>query len=321
MKLDVEEARTMTGRNYRTGSPHRISAICAAALGALMAGSISTAFAACGDRPGTPTNVKTSAGVGSITLSWLDTTRRGEGSCHDIEILRTAPGDDRSITGSVCLRGATDGQYTVNNVVFGEQYCFRIRARDRAGTQGCVSAQWSNKVCDSALPTSGPGVGRTSELMHGIDLPGFDIPESAGGRIVTLVPVGQTPNVDALARDCQNACSRHGRCVAWTMVKPGVQGPSTVCWLKHQVPAPVQSACCESGHQVMANTDKPGMDIDRVAPSLSSEDCEKTCAANQRCATWTFVKPGVQQPSGVCYLKGSLPKSVANNCCTSGRIR
>lgn len=312
---------TMTGTNYRAGWSHRMLAIRAAALAAVLAGSISPAFASCDDRPGTPTDVKTEAGVGSITFSWHDTTKRGEGSCHDIEILRTAPGDDRSITGGVCLRGGTDGKHTVTNLAFGEQYCFRIRARDRAGTQGCVSEQWSAKVCDSALPPSGPGVGRISELMRGIDLPGSDIPESAGGRVVTLIPAGQTADIDRLARDCQRECNRHGRCVAWTLARPGAQGPHAVCWLKHQIPAPVESGCCTSGNKVTVNTDMPGMDIDRVAPSLGAEDCEKTCASNRRCATWTYVKPGVQAPGGVCYLKGSLPKAVSNNCCTSGRIR
>ena len=310
----------MTGSNHRAGWRHRVSAIGAAAFGALMAGAISPAFGACSDRPGTPTDVKTEAGVGTITLSWHDTTHRGEGSCHDIEILRTIPGDDRSVTGGVCLRGATDGRHTIN-VAFGQEYCFRIKARTRAGTQGCVSAQWSNKICDSALPPSGPGVGRVSDLMRGVDLPGSDIPERPDGRVPLPVDAGTTPNIDKLAEDCRGLCNQQGRCVAWTLVKPGVQEPNAVCWLKHQIPAPVESACCTSGTKVVANTDMPGMDIRRIAPSLNAEDCEKSCARNRRCATWTFVKPGALEQSAVCFLKGALSRPVANNCCTSGRVR
>jgi hypothetical protein len=285
-----------------------------------MASYISSALA-CDDRPGTPTDIRTEAGIGSLTVHWRDTTRPGEGSCHDIEILRTRAGDNRSVTGDVCLSGGTQGSYTVKNLVFGEQYCIRLKARDRAGTQGCVSAQWSATVCDSALPPSGPGVGRISEFMRDTDLPGSDI-ESANGRVVFLTVAGRTPNIDRLGQDCQKLCNRHGRCVAWTLVKPGVQGPHAVCYLKHQIPAPVQAGCCVSGNRVLVNTDLPGMDIDRIPlSSPQPADCEKKCADNRRCATWTYVKPGVQQASAVCYLKGSIPDARANGCCTSGRIR
>lgn len=47
---------------------------------------------------------------------------------------------------------------------------------------------------------------------------------------------------------CQVACtSAKGRCRAWTYVRPGVQGPRAVCYLKHTVPAPASNACCISG--------------------------------------------------------------------------
>jgi hypothetical protein len=46
---------------------------------------------------------------------------------------------------------------------------------------------------------------------------------------------------------CENACNGQTRCVAWTYVKPGVQGPHPRCWLKHTVPAAVHNECCVSG--------------------------------------------------------------------------
>jgi len=46
---------------------------------------------------------------------------------------------------------------------------------------------------------------------------------------------------------CRQACMNEQRCVAWTYVNPGVQGPKAKCWLKHTVPAPRFEICCSSG--------------------------------------------------------------------------
>jgi hypothetical protein len=57
-------------------------------------------------------------------------------------------------------------------------------------------------------------------------------------------------NFDLPANDpalCQNACFGEAQCKAFTFVRPGIQGPSARCWLKNQVPNPVNNACCVSG--------------------------------------------------------------------------
>jgi len=46
---------------------------------------------------------------------------------------------------------------------------------------------------------------------------------------------------------CRDACLRDGRCVAFTYVNPGVQGPNPRCWLKNPAPAARPSSCCVSG--------------------------------------------------------------------------
>lgn len=46
---------------------------------------------------------------------------------------------------------------------------------------------------------------------------------------------------------CQAACGREERCKAFTYVKPGYQGKSARCWLKHSVPRASSGACCVSG--------------------------------------------------------------------------
>ncbi|MEO0544215.1 MAG: PAN domain-containing protein [Pseudomonadota bacterium] len=46
---------------------------------------------------------------------------------------------------------------------------------------------------------------------------------------------------------CQATCRDEQQCVAWTFVKPGVQGANARCWLKNPQPAQVANDCCISG--------------------------------------------------------------------------
>ena len=68
----------------------------------------------------------------------------------------------------------------------------------------------------------------------GGDFRNFDIQPSIGG-LGTAVSV------------CQNACVNNSSCRAWTLVKPGIQGPNARCWLKSSVPGKRSNGCCTSG--------------------------------------------------------------------------
>ena len=46
--------------------------------------------------------------------------------------------------------------------------------------------------------------------------------------------------------------------------------------------------------------------------------CRDSCGGDSRCQGWTWVKPGIQGPSGHCRLKFRLPKLVKDPCCSSG---
>ena len=46
---------------------------------------------------------------------------------------------------------------------------------------------------------------------------------------------------------CSDTCAREPQCLAFSFVKPGVQGKTAVCWLKDQVVPPRSDACCISG--------------------------------------------------------------------------
>ncbi|HXJ19864.1 MAG TPA: PAN domain-containing protein [Polyangia bacterium] len=63
---------------------------------------------------------------------------------------------------------------------------------------------------------------------RGMDYRNFDLP---------------SPNPEL----CWNECLREPRCLAYTYVHPGVQGPAPRCWLKDGVPNPTPESCCVSG--------------------------------------------------------------------------
>lgn len=49
---------------------------------------------------------------------------------------------------------------------------------------------------------------------------------------------------------CEAACNTEAECVAYTYVKPDIQGPNARCWLKNGLPDPVADTCCISGVKV-----------------------------------------------------------------------
>jgi PAN domain/Trypsin len=147
---------------------------------------------------------------------------------------------------------------------------------------------------------------------------------------------GRTPEV------CQSACrSDTENCRAWAYVRPGVQGPKALCYLKNAVPPAVPDRCCISGVEPKRfdrfrqsggvapakpaisapeeNTDRPGSDFERYLMD-DAHPCRAACVGDQRCQAWTFVRAGIQGPTGVCYLKRPAPAPVRNTCCVSGTV-
>jgi esterase/lipase superfamily enzyme len=83
---------------------------------------------------------------------------------------------------------------------------------------------------------------------------------SASAQILTTDPDTDRPGMDyrnfdlAEARPelCRKACANESKCVAYSYVKPGVQGPTARCWLKSRIPPQVSSSCCISGVKAIA---------------------------------------------------------------------
>jgi hypothetical protein len=67
------------------------------------------------------------------------------------------------------------------------------------------------------------------------------------------------------------------------------------------------------------NTDRLGNDIRnftlaRAEPRL----CKDECRQDKTCKAWTYVRPGFQGDSAVCWLKWAAPVPTSNDCCISG---
>lgn len=144
---------------------------------------------------------------------------------------------------------------------------------------------------------------------HDTNFPGWDIRNfSAGGPI-----------------RCEEACKADRRCLAWTWVRPGIQGPSGMCWLKNGAPTAVSDRCCISGvkaptGKMEVSVDRPGQDYQNFTlPSPNPRLCENACYDDRQCQAWTYVKPNTTQGADPrCWLKNRIPRPVSNSCCISG---
>lgn len=66
------------------------------------------------------------------------------------------------------------------------------------------------------------------------------------------------------------------------------------------------------------NTDRAGADYTRFEIA-NPKACQIQCKnESDRCRAWTFVRPGVQGPRAVCYLKTAEGDARPNSCCISG---
>lgn len=96
------------------------------------------------------------------------------------------------------------------------------------------------RVTGAATATRAPGTRLNSEtFMAGVDMPGNDYSNKP---------------ISGNAVDCQNICNADGSCLAWTWVKPGVQGPQAMCWLKNAVPPSRQNPNTISGIKAGSTT-------------------------------------------------------------------
>jgi len=153
-------------------------------------------------------------------------------------------------------------------------------------------------------------IAAVANAWQGINLPGLDYDHFAAPSPLT----------------CRASCGGDTRCHAYTWVRPGIQGPDAQCWLKNGVPHAVRNSCCESGsresitkHDLLpeSGVDRPGSDYARREVQ-TWEGCVALCEQDGRCASWTFVRAGVQGPRPVCWVKDRVARPVTNANTVSG---
>lgn len=65
--------------------------------------------------------------------------------------------------------------------------------------------------------------------------------------------------------------------------------------------------------------DRPGSDYSSVAvPSGDPAACALICERDRKCRAWSFSYPIDGERGAACWLKGTVPARVQNNCCVSG---
>jgi 1-phosphatidylinositol phosphodiesterase len=192
---------------------------------------------------------------------------------------------------------------------------------DYSGAPPPVAAEPAPVVA-ATPPSQGGFVGEPPGGHHGLEV-NVDRP---GSDIANFDLPQPHPHL------CKEACMRDGRCVAFTYVNPGVQGPHPRCWLKNAVPNPVPNPCCTSGvrHEgrgappgppagLELNVDRPGYDFQNFDLSQPRPElCREACLREGQCRAFTYVNPGFQGPNARCWLKMSVPQATPSNCCISG---
>ncbi len=148
--------------------------------------------------------------------------------------------------------------------------------------------------------------------MSNTDLPGNDIQHY-------VLPSSYVGNIDLREGMCQGHCARNSNCASYTYVKPNVIDAFPHCYLKNTIPAAYSNSCCNSGSFFEADTDRAGADY-RSFNSSQPRVCMDACMDESQCRAWTWVKPGIQAASGVCWLKTQWGSASPNTCCTSGRV-
>jgi hypothetical protein len=80
------------------------------------------------------------------------------------------------------------------------------------------------------------------------------------------------------------------------------------------LPASTQVSVSSEPNVNRNGSDYANFDLQAPDPNL----CRNACASDNRCAAYTYVRPGVQGANARCWLKNAAPAAQGNNCCVSG---
>ena len=131
---------------------------------------------------------------------------------------------------------------------------------------------------------------------------------------------------------CRQACKDDPRCLAFTYVKPGYQGPTARCWLKDRVPSATTNKCCISGLKVQGKREINDLKHEVVSkkkqeknPALCSEARKKiilqkiddynTKWANKWCKPYTWSGCGIVPLNEANGLRASIHAARTSEQC------
>jgi hypothetical protein len=84
-------------------------------------------------------------------------------------------------------------------------------------------------------------------------------------------------------------------------------------------PTPTPTPVAAGQVTAEASTDRRGSDYGYFAPAQANyELCRAACASDNKCRAYTYVQPGVQAATPMCYLKNAVPAPSQSGCCISG---
>ncbi|MFO7179307.1 MAG: PAN domain-containing protein [Pseudomonadota bacterium] len=114
---------------------------------------------------------------------------------------------------------------------------------------------------------------------------------------------------------CAQSCAEEPRCVAYTYVKPGVQGSKARCWLKSSVGVRATNPDTVSGvKRDLSGVDLVGNDYRNFVPSpATAATCQEECRMDSRCRAYTFVGS-----TNRCWLKTKPGTPTARSGAVSG---
>jgi hypothetical protein len=180
----------------------------------------SAAHAACGNRPGTPNEVKAEAlgaatpGSGTIRFSWRNTTSRAHVGKHtmyfDISVRDgkgNQVGKDMSGHGPFSVTYGSRSHQDFTGLSVPSTFCFSIRARTEGGTKGCVSQRFSAQVCATTVATP-PAAGPTPLRTTGRRRPPLISVTREAGNVFFISGTGFLANLPVAIRATDNATLR-----------------------------------------------------------------------------------------------------------------
>jgi len=191
---------------------HLSAVLAVAALSSALAAS--TAHADCGNRPGTPNEVKAEPLAGAtIRLSWRNTTSRAHEGKHTIYFdisVRDGRGNmvglDKTGHGPFSVTYGSRSHLDFTGLSVPSTFCFRMRARTEGGTKGCVSQIFSAQVCATTLATP-PATGPKPISKSGV-MPLIISVAREAGNVFLISGSGFRANLPVTIRATDNATLR-----------------------------------------------------------------------------------------------------------------